>query len=194
MLTDRAAPESIQLGSMKPDVWKKKVYEEGEQSNGMECGLQLWPTSASWDFLIMQHTEKTDVSRWTHGWELTVCLTPLAGPMSTAEFIQLWWCNTRPSSNVTSLHTLFLFLKILSLCNSILIIYCLRFPAPTASFSGSPSADPQQQRPTSREPGGGGFSPHHHFPLSPNKFLTFFFFLIWGPDAWRFRQTGTKEL
>lgn len=83
---------------------KLRVDEEGEQGDGMECGLQLWPTTASWDFLIMQHTEKTDVSWWTHGRELTVCLTPLAGLRSTAEFMQLWWCDTRPSSSVTSLH------------------------------------------------------------------------------------------
>lgn len=39
--------------------------------------------------LIMQHTEKTDVSWWTHGRDLTACLTPLAGLRSTAEFMQL---------------------------------------------------------------------------------------------------------
>lgn len=82
----------------KKSGWRRRAG----QRNGMR--LQLWPTSASWDFLIMQHTEKTDVSWWTQGRDLTVRLTPLAGLRSTADFMQLWWCGSRPLSNFTSLH------------------------------------------------------------------------------------------
>lgn len=63
-------------------------YQLGKVATHSQAA-SVWPTTTLSEFLIMQRSGKTDVSSRTHHVDLTVCSTPLAGPWSAAESVQL---------------------------------------------------------------------------------------------------------